>query len=267
MPMLADLHTHTIYSDGKLTPFEIIKKGETLGLDYLAITDHDTVDAALIACNIKSKVKVIFGLELTTASNGENVHVLAYFKEPLTSGSLILYLTELKRKRKERAYQMLKLLQEHYNIVLDPRFIAEKHSVTRGTFYKEIRAKYKLSANDAKKLLQEDSKAYVPVPALKTDEALKLIHENKGIAILAHPCLLKKNDVGGLLSLGFDGLEGWYKNPLNDVLKYKKIARKMNLLLTGGSDFHYSGDDYHAELGEVALSGDDLERFLAKVYG
>ena len=100
--MRADLHSHTKYSDGVYTVREVIELAKKNNVDVLAITDHDCFDGALEAYNLQDEygIKIIFGMELSTYSNDESIHILAYYNKPLKSGELFDMLNNQRVNRK-----------------------------------------------------------------------------------------------------------------------------------------------------------------------
>lgn len=266
--MKADLHSHTTYSDGLLTVNELLDRAIANNVDIIAITDHDCVDGAIEAYGTKKDIKVIFGVELSTERNDESVHILGYFKDPIVSGSLFDILKKQRENRIKRALNILELLKEHYNIELDPSFIYEVDSVTRGTIAREI---IKQGYPYTKKhifdyILGNGCKAYIPSTKMTTEYGIKLIHDNGGLAVVAHPCLFKKNNVYDIIKLGIDGIEGRYPSKFNDESMYRRFANNNKLLFTAGSDFHYPNDSGHGEVGQCTIEGKDLEKFLEVLY-
>lgn len=266
--MKADLHSHTVYSDGVFTVDELLERAIKNNVDVLAITDHDCVEGSKYGWSTNKNIKVIYGLELSTERNNESVHILGYFKEPLLEGSLINLLEKQRKNRKERALKMLELLDVHFNIKLDPSFISNIDSVTRGTIANEI---IKQGYPYTKKhifdyMLGKDCKAYIPASKLTTEYGIKTIHENGGIAVVAHPCLYKNNNIYDIIKLGIDGIEGRYPSKFNDEAMYRRFAINNNLLFTAGSDFHQINDLNHGDVGQCTIDGEDLKKFLEVLY-
>lgn len=263
--MRADLHCHTLYSDGEFSVEEVIKRAKENKVDILAITDHDTVDGALKGFNMSDdEIKIIYGVELSTIRNNESVHILGYFKEPLTEGSLIRFFNEQKKKRKERALRILELMKEHFNIIIDESFVNDTRSLTRGTIADEVvRQGYSYSKKEIfEKILGDGCPCYIPSSKLTTAQGIKLIKENNGIAVVAHPCLYKHNNVYDIITLGVDGIEGRYPSKLNDETMYRRFVKNFNLLFTAGSDFHRLNDFGHGDIGTSTIDGQDLNKFL-----
>ena len=261
----ADLHCHTSYSDGNLSVKEVIERAKNNKVDILAITDHDTVEGASEALKyIDDSIKIIYGVELSTNRNDESVHILGYFKEPLTEGSLYRFFVEQKKKRKERALKIIKLLKEHFNIIINSDFVNENRSITRGTIADEIiKQGYPYSKKELfDKVIGKGCPCYIPASKLTTSQGIKLIKENNGIAVVAHPCIYDKNNVYDIIMLGIDGIEGRYPSIRNDEKMYRRFANNFNLLFTAGSDFHRINDYRHGDIGVCTIDGEDLNKFL-----
>lgn len=266
--MKADLHSHTTFSDGILTVDELLDRAINNNVDVIAITDHDCVDGAKYGFNTKKDIKVIYGVELSTERNDESVHILGYFKKPIEDGTLPLILQKQRENRKNRGYKILELLEEHFNIKLDPTFLLNIDSITRGTIANEI---IKQGYPYTKKhifdyMLGNGCKAYLSSTKMTPEYGIKLIHENGGIAVVAHPCLYKHNNVYDIIKMGIDGIEGRYPSKLNDEAMYRRFAKNNNLLFTAGSDFHQQYDLHHGDVGQCTIDGDDLKKFLEVLY-
>lgn len=264
--MRADLHSHTIYSDGELSVEDLLLRAKSRGLDILAITDHDTFIGSKIGYNIASNygIRVIYGMELSTERNDESIHILCYFSKPNDNNELFKIIENQRILRKQRAKEIAKLLKIHFGFDLDTSFVDTRHSVTRGTIGNEIvRQGF---ASDKKevftKMIGDGCPCFIPSTKLTTEEGIKLIKENGGLAVLAHPCLYKKNDVEDLIKLGVDGIEAVYPSIEEKEQKYRDLAKKYNLIITGGSDFHMEHDYKHADVGTCYIKDQDLRKFL-----
>jgi len=267
--MKADLHSHTVFSDGLLSVEQLIDRAINNNVDVLAITDHDCLDGSEQAFYTKKNIKIIYGLELSTDRNDESVHILGYFKEPLKNEAIINVLKKQRENRTLRALKILQLLEQHFNIKLDPSFIYQIDSVTRGTIANEIvKQGYSYSKKEIfEYMLGNGCKAYIPSTKMSTEYGIKLIKESGGIAVVAHPCLYKKNNIYDIIKLGIDGIEGRYPSKFNDEKMYRRFANNNKLLFTAGSDFHYPNDSGHGEIGQCTIEGKDLEKFLEVLYG
>ena len=264
--MRADLHSHTIYSDGVLTPLELIERAKNNNIDVLAITDHDGFMGSKIGYELANElgIKVIYGMELSTESNNESIHILCYFSKPNDDNELFKLMETQRLNRKKRAYEIVKLLKMHFGICLDTKFIEDKYSVTRGTIADEI-VKQGFALNKKEvftKMIGDDCPCFLPSTKLSTRDGIKLIKENGGLCILAHPCLYKKNNIEDLIKLGVDGLECVYPRIENKEQKFRDLATKYNILVTGGSDFHQPHDYNHGDVGDSFIKDLDLRKFL-----
>ena len=267
----ADLHGHTVNSDGELTVLEIIEEAKNKGLDIYAITDHDCFkgadEAYFLSKNSDIGINIIYGIELSTYRNSESVHILGYFKDRIENTPLNELLINQSRLRKERAYKMFDLLEEKFGIVLDRNEIESRPSMTRGTMANLIiDAGYNYSKGEIfSKLIGVGCPCYLPSSKLETKEGIKIIKESGGIAVLAHPCLLERNYVEDIINMGIDGIEAIYPSVKNRETKYRDLARKNGLIVTAGSDFHLHQDTKHGEVGSCVIKGREVKEFLIRL--
>lgn len=267
--MRGEFHIHTVFSDGLLTYTEIMDYLSNK-VDYFSITDHDYIDGSIKAyqeCD-NYNLKAIIGVEISTTLNDESIHVLGYFKDEVGLEPLRDKLKKIADERIDRLYIIKQKLKDYFNIELDVSNLLKKNSITRGSIAKEIiKQGYDYTMEELfAKVLGKDCKAYHPSSKVSTIEAVNLIHQLKGLAVLAHPVLIKKNKIEDVLKIPFDGIEAIY--PLNtdkDEQKFKDIAINNNMLITAGNDFHYFGDLMHADLLTKKLEGKDLEKFIRKI--
>lgn len=266
--MRADLHMHTTYSDGALLVSELLDLNIVRGNNIVAITDHDCLDGYKEAVTLNKDIQLVCGLELTTRYNDESIHILGYFKNIKDAFPMEDFLEERIKRRKERAYLILQKLQETYNIKLNPEFIEKTKSVTRATILQEIlQAKYPYTRKQIfSEMIGEGCPAYVPSSKIHTRDGIKMIQNCGGIAVIAHPMEIKKSDVEEIIAFGVDGIEAVYAAHLEQEIKYRELAKKHNLLITAGTDFHRFQDGKHGEIGDAYLTGLDLEKFLKALY-
>ncbi|MGG7212366.1 PHP domain-containing protein [Clostridium nigeriense] len=257
-----DLHTHSICSDGRFKPEEIIQMANERNLDYISLTDHDTLSGINDAMEEAKKLNVNFipGIELSTEYNGESIHVLGFFnKETYNNPKLNSILEEFKEKRISRAYKIVENLKKFHNIELDINKVLSngKDTIARPHIAKAIiDAGYPYNHDYIfKNFIGNDCPAYVPSTKLSTIDGIKLLKEFNALVFLAHPVLVKKTPVEDLLKLGFDGLEAiYYKNTPSDTDKFLDLAMKMNLYISCGSDCHgIPSDISHGNVGDVNI--------------
>ena len=263
--MKVDLHIHSNYSSGTKSVKELIEEAKNKGLDMIAITDHDNIEAYEEYLNLSLDYKVIAGVELSTYRNGEPVHILGYFyNNKIKANELVTYLKEMQKQGNHRIEKIIEKLNHHFNLELDYNEITKdsKGVIGRPHIAHAIEKKYGYSFEETfKKFLDKDSPAYVAIERLDTKDAIDMLHRNNAIAVLAHPRYLKKNTVEEIIPLGIDGIEVYYEG--QNIEKLKKIANKNNLLITGGSDYH--GDLYPQIMGSNILEEQELKFFLKKL--
>lgn len=240
----ADLHCHTRVSDGSATPEEVVALAASVGLQGLSITDHDTVAAIAKASPIaeKQQIQLLSGVEFSCSHKGTSVHVLAYAfheKNPF----IIDFCQKHKIRRQERFSLLLDRLQK-IGIVLDLSEIEKTVGYMPGRPHLAqmmVQAGYVPDVQAAfHKYLGENRPGYVPSVSFSVEETLDVIHQAGGLAVIAHPILIKKKRVyQDLLAMPFDGLEGYYARfHKTDEAPFIQEAEKRGLFITGGSDFH-----------------------------
>lgn len=261
-----DLHVHTTASDGKLTPEEVIRLAVELGLEGLAITDHDTVNGIAPALQYISQrnldLELIPGIEFNTEAGPNDIHILGYFLD-YTNSSLLLKLQELKRSRDERAVKIVARLKAlGLPIAFDRVRQFARGEVTGRPHVADamIEEGYVRTREEAfDKYLDNDRPAYVPRNKFTPREAIELVHECDGLAVLAHPGIIGDQSlVSEIIAMKIDGLEVYYpQHSEAETSYYLSIANRSRLLVTGGSDFH---DPIERDnLGTVRISRDLLK--------
>lgn len=267
--MRADLHCHTINSDGVCTLKEVINLAKENNIDILAITDHDNIGVKkeLDSIEIPKGFRVILGVELSTRYQEKSIHILGYFNDEVGQ-ELKDYFDNMKTRRENRIKEMIRLLKIHYDIEVDYDSIVKKVKgvIARPHLAREISEKYNISFKEAfDKYLNNQSKAYVPASKISTKDGIELLKRNNALVVWAHPIetkgIIKEEDI---INFGIDGIEGFYpKNKQKDTYRYKLIADDNNILFTAGSDFH----DFvsHSMIGTCYLEGEDLDKFLNKL--
>lgn len=261
-----DLHTHSICSDGRYNPKDIVIMAKDRSLDYIALTDHDTltgIPEAILEAN-KLKVNFIPGIELSTEHNGESIHVLGFFtKENYDNEELHKVLEAFKEKRIERAYKIIDNLKKFHNIDIDINKVLSngKDTIARPHIAKAIiDAGYPYDHEYIfENFIGNDCRAYVPSTKVTTTEGIKLLKKFNALVFLAHPVLVKKTSIEDLLDLGFDGLEAiYFRNKPKETKRFLKIAKDRNLYISCGSDCHGIPNDVrHGNVGDVNIPDDE----------
>lgn len=269
--MPSDLHTHTTFSDGKLTPEELISAARQAGLSYLAITDHDTVDgvAHLYENGFypTKGVRVIPGIEFSAHHPTREIHVLG-FNVDIYNSELTDKLNDVTEARWTRFSEMVAKLQKLGYDIREKDVLAvagASKSISRSHIGRVLVSKgYFKTVRDAfSELLQKGQPAYVPHYRLEVADIISLIHQAGGKAVLAHPKLIWDDSlVEEICRSGIDGIEVFYPqhNP-EDTAHYLALAEKYQLLPSGGSDFHGFPTRYPTELGIFTIEDRYAEPF------
>ncbi len=265
-----DLHLHTTASDGVMSPSEIVRYAKAKGLQAIAITDHDTIEGLEEGLSEGKRIdfEVIPGIEVSAEHSPGSMHLLGFFLDihhPLLNERLG-YLQKARAERNPRIVERLNRLgiQITYEEVLKA---SGGGQVGRPHFAQVlIEKKYVRTFQEAfERFLKKGAPAYVDKLRFTTKEALHFINEAKGVAVLAHPNTLYMNGYSELENLllrlieeGLKGIEVYYPehSPL-EVAKYKTLAERYSLLITGGTDYHgieKNGLDMGVGRGEMKLS-------------
>lgn len=240
-----DLHVHTSASDGLFTPSEIIEDSLKLGLQAIAITDHDTVDGYVEAAEmVEAKVmEVVPGVELSSNYKGSDVHILGYYIDH-QNPEFVKKILKFRQYRYERGESMVARLNElGLNLSMDTvKTIAGDSSLGRPHLADALlREEFVQTYDEAfARYLGYHAPAYVPKKVLTSPQAIDLIHLIRGVAVLAHPGTLRHDEfIPDLLEMGLDGIEAYHsQHDRNDVTRYKNMAKKLDVIYTGGSDCH-----------------------------
>lgn len=265
--MACDLHIHTTASDGTDTPEEVVAQAAALGLEAIAITDHDTVAGVGKAVQAAAgRLVVVPGVELSTEEDGCEVHVLGYYVN-CGHPALLKALSGLVEKRVERVSQIVARLQglgigvslERVKEIAG-RGVPGRPHVARALIELGVVA----SIDEAfGRLIGQGCPAYVPRARLGAMEAVRLIREAGGVAVLAHPGVSRSEAVlEQLLSAGLQGIEVEYPEHNTAQRAYfRKLAARYGLIVTGGSDYH--GPDHRFLLGAAVVPFDTVRELQA----
>ena len=249
MEKYIDLHTHSLMSDGSMTPAEVVREAKKAGLAAIALSDHDTIDGIreAMAEGERIGVEVVPAIEFSVQSETET-HILGYYidiENPLLKEALES-VVELRRYRNRETCR--KLNELGFDITLDEvKAIAPNDFIGRAHFAKVLADKgYTKSVKEGFSLYLENGKyAYCGKQSLTDEEAVRLIKECGGVACIAHLHLTKKSDAElrefliRLKKCGLDGIEGYYTEYTPEMQeKYQKLAEELGLIISGGTDFH-----------------------------
>lgn len=247
----ADLHCHSTCSDGTHTPEQLVQMAKKIGLQGLAITDHDTIKgcASALAEGKKLQVELISGVEFSAVHAHVSIHILGYAFNP-QHPSITQFCERHQRRRAERNFEILALLKMHGMPITEEELkeTTLQHSLKQSVGRPHIalamiKKGYVQNMQEAfQKYLGEEMPCYAMGEAISVEEAIQTIKEANGFAILAHPHLLKPSQeqlLAELLELPLDGIEVYYgRHNAQQNQPWIQLAKQKKLLMTGGSDFH-----------------------------
>lgn len=247
---MIDLHLHSTASDGTLTPSQVVMLAKQSGLTAVALTDHDTVAGLDVAFKICQEQQINFvpGIELSTKRQGHNLHILGYFIN-WREQKLSRILVDLKKSRQERAAKIVAKLNTlgislslaEVKAISGKSAIGRPHialALVQKKLVKDVKTAFEL-------YLANGKPAHVEKKVLEEAKVIKLIHELKGLAVLAHPGLIKVTPkeltkiVAALVNNGLDGLEVYHpEHSFEQQIFLQELAERFQLVITGGSDCH-----------------------------
>ncbi|HUD47618.1 MAG TPA: PHP domain-containing protein [Candidatus Baltobacteraceae bacterium] len=262
----ADLHLHTLFSDGTFTPEELALRGSHAGLAAMALTDHDTVEGCermTLACEPLG-IEFIAGTELTAEHQEREVHLLGYFLDT-HHPALLAELKKFQAVRQDRVREMAARLNQ-LNLPLRAETVFELANCRSPGRPHVARAMVQeglcVTLEEAfERFLKKGRPAWVPKYRISALDAMNLIHQAGGLAVLAHPGLNRNDDViPDLAGLGLDGLECFHTRHTARMSEhYLNMAEHLRLAVTGGSDCHGFSKGKPL-IGTVKLPGVYLEK-------
>jgi predicted metal-dependent phosphoesterase TrpH len=270
-----DLHVHTRESDGFSSVREIIRLADKEKISTLAITDHEStqgIEQALLLASA-TDIKIIPGIELLTAYQGIEVHLLGYFKD-INNQELQKRLKELRDRRTALTYQMVKIFQQT-GYPLDWKEVEKEanadSAVSLGHIVRTIVKREKYHDRETLRKIISFFKpggiAFLPFLEHPFEEAVDLIFATGGLPVLAHPGLLPDVNIAKKLltyrRIGLEVYYGYWEDRNTLIAYYAEMAAKSAVLATGGSDYH--GPFGRIQLGfiDIPLSSvTDLKTYL-----
>jgi 3',5'-nucleoside bisphosphate phosphatase len=245
-----DLHLHTTHSDGSLRPSDVLALAKQASVTALAITDHDITTGIneAIAAGRELGIEVIPGVEVSSFDGRSEFHILGYYVQ-CEDPEFMSRLATLRASRHRRNPLIIERLRGAGLDVTyeEVRALAGTESVGRPHIARlMMQKKYVSSAKEAfDRYLGEGKPAYVARELPTPVEAIQWIREAKGVAVLAHPTWVKdtgdalRSCVTALKNAGLGGVEVHYStHSRSQTAQYLELAWTLNLLVTGGSDFH-----------------------------
>lgn len=269
--VFADLHLHSRFSDGTFAPEEIVARGQRAGFAALALTDHDTVEGCVrmgTACRAAG-IEFISGVELTAEHGDHELHILGYSLD-VTNKKLLAQLAGFQIVRQNRIREMVARLNE-LRVPLEAEDVfalANCSSPGRPHVARSlVRGGHCESLDQAfEYYLKKGRPAWVAKARMSALEAIELVHQAGGLAVLAHPGLNHADDlIPDLATAGLDGLECLHtKHSHLATRHYLEMAEQLKLLVTGGSDCHGQSKG-KTLIGTVRLPYEHVEKLKAAV--
>ena len=267
-----DLHLHTLASDGRLTPTQLVQLAASQGLRTISVSDHDTTDGlaeAIESAKDYPGLRIIPGIELSADVPGDEVHVLGYFIDPEDT-ALQSELTRFREGRVGRAKAMVDKLGD---LGIHVEWERVQHFAGDGAVGRPhialalVEAGYCKEPKDAfPEYLGRNGLAYVERVKLTPAQAVGMIQSAGGVAVLAHPAYMNDMEAGiaNLAGAGLVGMEVHYAKYREDTIRQlARLAREYNLIPCGGSDYHGLGNSDECLPGENGPPMESVERLEA----
>jgi 3',5'-nucleoside bisphosphate phosphatase len=273
VPNAIDLHTHTTASDGTLTPEKLVQVAASRDLNYLGIADHDTTNGlpgALAEAGRWPELTVIPAVELSaTSSHGGDFHLLGYCIDA-TSGPLQEQLDEFRRDRESRVERIVERLR---NAGVDISLDQVESNAAGGAISRAHIGRVLIEQGEVETIneafdrwLGRNRPGFVPRRPLFAQDAVRLVRESGGFAVLAHPLTMGdyRKQLPELIDAGLAGIEAHY-GPYSPEARsmLADLALKHDLIATGGSDYHGPDHREGRDLGNVQVPErvlDDLRK-------
>ena len=269
--MRIDLHLHTTASDGMLEPAAVMQAARAADVGVVSITDHDAMDGLEEArrAALAARLTLIPGVELSAYWGRVEFHILGYFIDH-ESDVLRGFLRKTRDARHRRLHAMLSRLQSMGMAIPADDVLgrARNGNVGRPHLARALVERGFVSSTDEAfdRYLGTDRPAYVPRPDVSVGEAIRVIREAGGIASLAHPGLHNRDEaIPDLVAAGLEAIEVYHpQHAFGRTGRYHRLASRLNLLVTGGSDFHGAGEGGHVStLGVPSLPEFEFDRLWA----
>lgn len=282
--MKIDLHVHSSYSDGVMSPEELVDLALDIELSAIAITDHDNMlsyDIAKAYAEKKAQetgkpaLELIPGVEINTIWNNHEIHILGYYmnKDSKPFQDLLNY------QQHARAEQTMKIVEKLNEKNINVKFehiksqVLEGGSIGRPHIAKAITniGGTKTVMEAYNKYINDSASTYVKRITVSPHEAVETIYEAQGIPVIAHPCDLEFADslIEDLMHYGLRGVEAYHRKHSPAMVEYySSLAEKYGLIVTGGSDFHAPNQNNQIVLGKTLVPAwvlDNLKKEKSRI--
>lgn len=270
--MKADLHLHTTASDGRLEPKDLVSLAAKVGLDVIAITDHDSVGGvapSIAAARVYPSLTVIPGVELSTDVPRGEVHVLGYFID-YRDNNFTDTLEGLRDSRKGRAVRMIAKLRD---LGMEIKWQRVQELAQGGSVGRPHVAQALLEAGHVNSLAEAFDKyigrngpAYAEREKMTPAESIKMIKSNRGLSVLAHPADIENLGqlIPELIEAGLVGIEVYYTKYTPEIIsRLLTIAGRYKLIATGGTDYHHFENGLETMIGDIQVPSKSVEQLFS----
>lgn len=265
---MLELHCHTTFSDGSLTPQQLVDRAVAKGVKALAITDHDTISGWDEARNAAHPhgLEIVPGIELSTTYNERSMHILGFYPDPHKIQEPLKERIEGRHRRAKKMVEKLAELGYPVELPAMPGNMAPGRPHVAKALHA---AGHVTSVQDAfQRFLGDHGPAYVPYEKFTAKEGINLLKSCGAVPVWAHPYLFRGGIVEEILpELVKDGLMGVEvyhpQHSLSEERVLAELCEKYGLLMTGGSDYH--GPQTKAKAGDVDLNSLNLSLELLDV--
>lgn len=286
---MIDLHVHTKYSsDGIYSPADILKMAKEIGIDAISFTDHNEVAANFEAFKVAKHygIDYIAGVEFNSFWKGRDIHVLGYYIDH-SSKVLADFLEDMKLKKQNQTIERVKKLKElNFFISLEDVLEETKGRPATGVSFLKAMLKREQNHKDARLFpyitgeksrspymnfyndyLTPGKPAFVELKDAYTDEVIKLIYDCKGIPVVAHPKDLTEAEICELKDIGVMGIEAYSSYHDGDRKSfYRNLAKKLDMIVTAGSDFHGEEIKRDVKLGSISDVEENIIESIKNLY-
>lgn len=272
-----DIHCHTVFSDGTETPSTLVAEARAAGLHGVGIADHDTVagwDEAVRAAR-RAGLPLLRGTEITAVDDGVSVHMLGFQYDPRDRHILDLF-AATREARLRRTRRMVDRIAEDYPITWDD-VLAQARQGERTTIGRPHIADALVAAGVCRDrneafagVVSASSPYYIPTPSPTASAVVAAVAGAGGVSVVAHAgdpgrnrVLLSDAQIERLAEQGLGGIEVWHRgNPPEQRERLLALARRLGLLVTGGSDWHGAGKPN--ALGENLTDDDTVAEIIRR---
>jgi hypothetical protein len=268
-----DLHLHTTASDGRSSPDALVREAHAAGIRVMAVTDHDTIaglDPAAAAASAAG-IEFVAGIEITAVQDRRDLHMLGYFIDP-RHPELGPFLARQRDERRRRIHVIAERLDQIGAPIDESSLLAGTDAGTGRSLGRPLVAAALVAAGHAfdiadafTRYLGEGRPAYVERAGAPPAEVIALIGRAGGLSALAHPGKIGRDAIiPDLIAAGLSAIEVFHPDHSPaDVRRYREIAERAGLLVTGGSDYHGPGSGRTAGFGQVGLPAEAYQALVA----